>query len=561
MDFKRDYEPKDIGILPYTPLGCEAAYSILFRELNKGKDAKIVTYYDPDIDGMNSGLITDGYLGQLGYKTKYCINDNRAHGFKLPDKVLESLKGGLIIAVDFSITKPDFDRILRAGVNLINIDHHEINISDFKTKSDFVCSKYNDTYGVILNNQYPAENERFRFLSGAGMVYYFFKYVSKKVNVEMWSDYAAMVGISLLSDIRELESKEAYKFLEYTFNLQSHYLQHLVWLVKGESKIPPVYSSFGQPRISREFVDFNFSPMFNSMLRANFGNECVKLLKGDDVITNWVKTNDTMNSCRNAQKKIIAETLKIIEESKDTIGSYTRDYDYLSVGTLYSDLQIPGYDMTRYNITNYVGVACSQMKKEGKTGVVLVLERGTNRVVRGSVRGGIDGVDYLSIFKRHGIECAGHHNAFGIISCDLSTVNFEDIDRDIADEEAKFKSEKGFTMHVYEAYSMSVFIQSPLAKAIYKINEYFRDNHRVFVKYTGPKEAIKVKKVSDKFIDMQIENVSVVSFNPALSVENDLLMFYKENKTYGKCVLREGFDYDHSISATEILNIYQDILE
>lgn len=561
MNFKREIESKDIGIMPYIPLGCEPAYQILFRELEKGKDAKILTYYDPDIDGMNSGLITDWYLGQLGYKTQYCINTNRAHGFKLSDKVLEQLKGGLIIAVDFSITKPEFDRILRAGVNVINIDHHEIEIEKFTKNSNFVCSKYNDAYGVILNNQYPEENERFRFLSGAGMVYYFFKYVSEKVNVPLWNDYAAMVGISLLSDIRPLESKEAYKFLEHTFNIQSEYFQYLVWLIKGESRIPPVLSSFGLPRVSREFVDFNFSPMFNSMLRANFGEDCVKLLKGDESTFDIIKSNDTLNTCRKAQKTIISETLKLIENDRDVIGSYTREYSCLSVGCVYSDVQIKGYDMTRYNITNYVGVACSQMKKEGQTGVVFVLERGTNKVVRGSVRGGIDGVDYLSIFKRHGIECAGHHNAFGVISCDLDTVDFEKIDEEIANEEKKFKEEKGFTMHVLEVYSMAAFIKSPSAKAIYKINEYFRDNHRVFVKYVGPKDNIKVKKISDKYVEMQIENVSVVSFNPSLTVEHDLLMFYKENKTYGKCVLREGFEYDHSIEAVELFNIYQDSLE
>ena len=36
--------------------------------MKKGKDAKFCVYYDPDIDGLFSGLLAEEYLERLGFK-------------------------------------------------------------------------------------------------------------------------------------------------------------------------------------------------------------------------------------------------------------------------------------------------------------------------------------------------------------------------------------------------------------------------------------------------------------------------------------------------------------
>lgn len=553
MEFTRSFESKDIDLPSFVPKGCEAGYNILMRELKKGKDTNILVYYDPDIDGLMSGLIAQSYLEQLGVKSRYCINNNRTHGFRLlTDEFLKSMKGGLIIAVDFSITKPEFDKILRAGVNIINIDHHEIDLDSFNTNLDYVYSKCGDAYGVILNNQYLDEPDKFRFLSGAGMVYYFMKYVSNYTKKMLWSDYAAMTGISLLSDIRELESPEAFKFLNYAFSLHSHFLQYLIEMIKCESSVIPRFRSFGVPRISREFIDFEFSPIFNAMLRADLGDTCVKLLKGDEKTFVEMCRYGQIFTYRARQKQIISAIAKKIDESKDLVGNYTRDYSSLSVASISSSFE----PVEGYNITNYVGVACSQIKDDYMTGAVFVIDENTNKSIRGSVRGSMDGVDYLGIFRKNGVPCAGHHNAFGILSCDISKIDFEQINKDIEEAEMQFKNSNGDTRRVLEVNNLSIFVKNPQCKTISTLNEFSRDNHRIFIKYTGDKENIKVQKMSDKYTKIYIDGVCIHSFDASLNAEKDFILFGYENGKYDKAVLRQRFDYDHSINAFELLDIY-----
>ena len=433
--------PKNVVLPNYIPQGCDLAFQLLSKELRKGADAKILVYYDPDIDGLMAGLLVETYLEQLGYKNKnykYYLNRNRTHGFKLSDDALKTLKGYTIIAVDFSVEKEDFDRILKAGINLIVLDHHEIDISKYtKVRTDYVISRSQsqDTYGIILNNQYKYEPEEFRFLSGAGVVYYFLKYVEAQIHVPVFVDAPAMVGISLLSDIRAIESSEARSFLKYTFELNSEYMKYLQWVVSDELMSFQKFSPFGVPTMNRDFLDFTFAPKMNSLLRADKGEDALNLLRMDKATIERMRGSKEILGARDNQKKIIAEILREFKEQKDTPGAFSLDNDTLMVCCLTNDFKTSVPDC---NITNYIGVACSQIKDDDKTGVILVIDKDTYKVIRGSVRGGKDGVDYLSIFQKNGVPSAGHHNAFGILECDVRNIDFQKIKADIEVQEAEF---------------------------------------------------------------------------------------------------------------------------
>ena len=80
-----------------------------------------------------------------------------------------------------------------------------------------------------------------------------------------------------------------------------------------------------------------------------------------------------------------------------------------------------------YNPANFVGVACSQVKNAGKT--TLIYYGTKDKILRGSVRGLLDSVDYLQIFSNYGFNCKGHHNAFGILETDLSNIDLEELDK------------------------------------------------------------------------------------------------------------------------------------
>lgn len=562
MVFNRNVNPPANVHLPeFEPKGLEKAFSIFDAEVKKGKNAKILNYIDPDIDGLNAGLIVEQYLDKLGLKNEnylYYLNENRTHGFKLSDEQLARLKGYLIIVTDFTVEKEDFIKIIKAGINLIVIDHHEISVKSYTDVDiDYVYATNNptNTRGVILNNQYACEPDEFRFLSGAGMVYYFLKYLEEKYNVPVDVDTPAQVGITLLSDIRDIDNDYAHQFLKYTYTLESDFMKYLHWLVSGESRASQRFSPFGVPTITRNFIDFTFSPIINSMLRANKGEDALNLLRGKDETIQRLRSNDVILAFRTKQKGIINKILEKHKELEQVPGSMNCSFSSLRVCCLPSDLELIGY--TDYNLTNYIGVACSRITDEEKTGIVLVIDPKTSHVIRGSVRGSLEGVDYLGIFKRNGIPSAGHHNAFGILECDARTINFEKLNEEIEMAQTEFKKNNtGITRSVLPVNNLSIFMKTPISKFICKFNEYSKDNNRIYIKYTGDindERKVKTDKVNDKYIKYIIDGVTVNCFDPSIDIEESLILIGIENSSYLKCTLRPGFDYEINDKSMEII--------
>ena len=558
MYFNREKVQPPAGVvLPeYVPKGSELA-SILFEsERAKGAEAKIFNYIDPDIDGLTAGLIVEQYIEKLGLINKhykYYINQNRAHGFKLTDEQLKLLKGYLLIVTDFTVERNDVLRILKAGINLIVIDHHEIDKDSYwKTNEDFLYLTYNGdgfkTGAVIINNQYSGEPDEFRFLSGAGMVYYFLKCLEKKYNVFMYNDTPAQVGITLLSDVRDIDNLYARQFLKYTYTVDSPYMKYLQWLASGEKKSNQRFSAFGVPLMTRDFIDFTFSPVINSLLRANLGQDALSLLRGrDDKKINEYRENDRILVYRNIQKAVINATVEEHKRLTNVPNSLNKSFSNMKVCCLSSDFQVKGYP--NVNISNYIGVACSRIKGDDNTGVILVVDNTTNKIIRGSVRGGIEGVDYLEIFKSNNIPSAGHHNAFGILECDISQIDFEKLNTSIAEAEQKFLEENiGNTRSVIDANHLGIFLKGHYIQLICKYNEYSRDNNRIYLRYTGNVEdekRVKSEKVSDKFIRYFIDGVCVNCYDPSIDIQDALILIGMDNNKYVRCTLRPSFDYSH----------------
>ena len=552
--------PINIEIPHYVPNGADSAYQLLKREMAKGLEAKFCVYFDPDIDGLFSGLLMEQYLERLGFKNKYYVyhlNEDRAHGFKLSDEELKKLEGYTIIAVDFSVEKEDFDRILRAGINLIVIDHHEIDISKYtKSNVDVIVSRCvsKDTYGVILNNQYPAEPENFRFQSGAGMVYHFLKFVESQTGVPVQADAPAEVGITLLSDVRVIESKEAHSFLKYTYNCDSDDMKYLHWVVSNEEKSSQRFTAFGVPNNNRDFIDYNFSPVINGALRANEGERVLNLLRRDPETITYMRSNNYLLRLRDKQKAIIGEIIEHFKQSENTPGTFSNVYSKIMVCCLTNDFK-SNYEC---NITNYIGVACMKMKDDDKTGVILVIDKDTHKVIRGSVRGGLDGVNYLEIFQRNGVPSAGHHNAFGILECDIRTIDFEKINKEVEEQEGEFLKTQKNTRSVLEVSRLDFFVNNPIGRRICQYNELSRDNHRIYIKVLGDfKELednprIRPQKVSDKYIRYFIDGVCVNCYDPSLDIRDSLIVVGFDNSKYIKCTLRPGFEYDADADREEI---------
>lgn len=427
----------------YKPLGTEIAKEIFYRSVRENR--KILVYYDADIDGAISGMLVTKELQYRGIQSEYYVNKNRKHGFLLEN--LEKYRGYLIIAVDFSITFNKLEEIQKCGINLINIDHHEIAYKEIYHKRE------QDTEIVIINNHYEFEDKRYSFLSGAGVVY---NVLNNWRENYASVDKKALVGWSLLSDICPIETELAKEYLDNTYSWNTEYGNRLLKISKKT-----VEYGFGESKIDRQYIDFNLSPKINALFRLNQGDYAIQLLRGD------IEPQLSLDMIVKIQREWIKKFNECVT---------CKEYSNLIIGEINLDLftQPIGYDLT-----NFIGVSASHMvDKTGKT--VIYIGKYKDGRMRGSLRGYKDGVDYLKILSDFGYKCAGHKMAFGITKISEEKIDYDYLNYVIKIAEDKVKSIdrviKVSNLNMYKSYR-------PEKIATY--NEYVRASHKKLIQYTG----------------------------------------------------------------------------
>ena len=106
----------------------------------------------------------------------------------------------------------------------------------------------------------------------------------------------ALVGLTLLSDVCDIENKNAKLYLDALYSHKyDGYIKYLIQGVSDEDNY-----KFGVPRFDRNFVDFKFSPVVNSNLRFN---------KGEEVVRFFLRQGELDKSCQQRQKTLVNEIL------------------------------------------------------------------------------------------------------------------------------------------------------------------------------------------------------------------------------------------------------------
>lgn len=469
----------------YTPQGIPEALFLL----NRADD--FLVYYDPDPDGVISGTFCSNLLKYYNRSYTYYINDNRAHGFKMPLEELSKYKGKTILAVDFAMSYEELKLVVDMGIDIISIDHHKISYANLCVYTNTETGKA----GVIINNQYAFEPSEMRFLSGAGMVYYVF------CNLFPWFDTKAnraLVGISLLTDVRELENDNAAHFLSDTYTWDDDYSQYLLKMTKEQTQ----YSFGVQKYLDRNFIDYTFSPKINALFRLNKGYSVIDLFHKKPVTV-------SITECRDTQKEI---TAKLMANTQLT------EYPNLTVGIINLDtIHILG----DYVLTNFVGLVCGKIKNK-KAHTTLILATKNNMVVRGSVRGLYDSIDYLKMATEAGFICGGHENAFGITGI-LKEIDWNALEQQVgkAEERAAQNNES----KAKYLYVTNLQMQARMDKEVAKYNVFVRESHRMFYKCFDCDVVIKYKSEEKDFVQYLIDGVPVKSFDKSLDPrENGYVM-------------------------------------
>lgn len=482
----------------YVPQGTQEAKSLLRQAFLYRK--KVIVYYDPDIDGLIAGTLASVVAEHFGLDFEYRLNPMRQHGFFLTDDELQSMRGSLIIAVDFLMTEEDLQRVVDAGIDIISIDHHMNTVQSAKEVIRKVSDKCGDpylseytrnalstvsekhletvrkysqntsepipdglsvedlrnevirraeqhsltNYAVLINNQYPFEPAEFRFLSGAGMVYETFKSVMPSLSCQK---YRAMVGWTLISDSCTLDSDLARGFLNELYNWNDVYSHYLIELTKPDTDWD---AWMGAYELDNNYIVYTVNPKFNAMFRANMGDYCVNLLlemlKAETFThmyyqsTRFIEHRKVMQKAVDYQKKVIAyykELYKRVSESKESQDFYadtSRIYDNKPVVMYkeYSNLAVLRYILPKDSdvnasvnrtfalYSNYIGVAINQILSIVNKTVILLLyymdkSTGAIECSRGSMRGYMTGVPYMSYGTRLNLKFIGHEGACGLL--------------------------------------------------------------------------------------------------------------------------------------------------
>lgn len=486
----------------YTPKGCNIALRIIDKEMKKGLRSNFFVYYDPDIDGLMAGYITERYIDKFNKPSLFYINENREHGFKMPAEKYKSMKGSTLIAVDFMMSRDEVKMLLAEGINVISIDHH--NIDD-----TFIHEKNEETgcEGVVINNQYPWEPEEFRFLSGAGVVYYVLRYIDEKLgfNSDM-KDEEALVGITLLSDVRETESLIAQEFLKEAYRNDSPTIKYLVDITTEDTGYNK-YDSFGVPCMNRNFIDYNFSPLFNALFRLNKGDDAILLVKGNQSKLSEYKSANAIFTCRRIQNNItgiIMDNLQGKELSSIVIKGVKHDLPINS----------------NHKLSNFIGLACSRVRDVKKTTFLYVESDETGHIQRGSVRGLYDNVDYLKIFREAGFKAEGHKNAFGVLPTNLHTIDFDLLNASIETAETVAKKKSKEARKIIETSNLTLFLKGPNRNIAY-LNTMVRDSFRVYLKYTGNNV---IANRRGKMIEYEVDGIPIKCFDLDLNMENGIIL-------------------------------------
>lgn len=409
-------------------------------EENKGK-RPLLLIGDPDGDGLLSLKLMCEFCDMQGLDYIYYVNDNREHGFKLDST---KYQGYLILSADFTITQAEVESIIQHDIILLSTDHHQC-------QDTFIHCK-NIGEGIVINNQYPFEPVEDRYLSGAGV---FYELICSLYPEFKSSEREAMVGITLLTDIREIENNKAKAYLKKTYSSdpQEGYANYLI-----ESTMDSSSYTFGYPRLDRNFIDYTLSPFINSLLRFNKTDEAVEFVLGK---------SPARSNTRGLQKELISE----INEK-----CFVLDLPSVAI------IAVNALDYTQYGVslTNFIGLFCSDYKDRhsGKSTLGFVWDNG--RVSRASFRGKYDDVQYLTGFKNMGIKADGHANAFGLIDLMPNDDLWVDINDLVTDLEADHVP----TYHIIETSNLALTLTQKGIN-IATENCYVRDMYRTFIKYTG----------------------------------------------------------------------------
>lgn len=340
---------------------------IILTGINKKKSFGV--YADVDLDGISSATIMQKYLQSLSITPKVYANIGKKHGTTVSnlEKIIKDNINILIIVDSLDSNIDNYKKLHDNGIEVIVIDHHEIN-----PKIPY------DEYITLVSSQRDYGNP---YLCGAGTVWKVCMYIDSLLGTIEAKSLVDLAMAGTLSDMMNLS--EDYMENRAIVNAGLNRVQNTTLLKMG-----------GSYEWNAKTISFGIAPKVNSSMRIR-KNDCANKAFFSDDIDEIKRNIKLLNICKEEQNKEVEKVLpSAIEQCEKQ-----KDNKVLFV-----------FIESKYDISGLLGNKLLEMFG-GKP--VIVLKDRPNKYV-GSMRAS-EGLDFKTLCEDTGLcFVAGHLEAAGI---------------------------------------------------------------------------------------------------------------------------------------------------
>ena len=363
QDIEHFLNPTKEDLLPLNSLcNIDKATEILEKGIDNNKSFGI--FFDTDTDGVAAGAIMTRYLRNYTERISSYINKGKAHGLIGQDITRFENIDVLIIVDSLDKDTSVYEKLVKQGKQIIILDHHKIE-TNYDNLVTLISSQRN------YNNPY---------LSGAGVVWKFCKYLDEYFLNEYANDLVDLAACGILADVcdvSESSTENRYIVNEGLDNLKN----------------PAIRKILGSYEFNSKAVLFSVAPLINACCRIGRNESVMNLFLADDN-KEVLKYKKEVTECKDIQSEEVDRVLPNLKEQLDSQNN---------ANVLYGVID------SKYGISGLLGNKCLELYNKP---LFILMDKGKSYL--GSMRS-VGYGDFMKLCNETGLaELHGHEEASGI---------------------------------------------------------------------------------------------------------------------------------------------------
>lgn len=280
-----------------------SAWCQLYQTMAISDNKDICIIVDCDCDGYTSSAILINYLYVINPEftenhVHWFMHDGKQHGLADAMDWIDNMNPDLVIVPDAgSNDKEQMQKLYDDGRKIIILDHHEIEGEPFE-------------YCYLINSQSPEYPNK--FLSGAGVVYQFCRYIDKVTQNHAADFFLDLCALGLIGDMMSLQSFETRRLIDKGIapSAISNPFIYSMWQ-KNKFKLGEVPTAWGFTFYIVPFVNAitrsgtleEKELVFNSMLFHKANQEILSNKRGHKVGEKEKLVEQAVRTCTNVKNR------------------------------------------------------------------------------------------------------------------------------------------------------------------------------------------------------------------------------------------------------------------